>query len=161
MGETATVGADDASEERTLSPEEIGLAIYALITASVVLAGADEYAPFYIAALMVAQGFSLMLAHGYAESVAHQTSLRSGLVHAIPVILVALPSAAIALLLGVLGFEGETVVYTGEAFNLAALVALQGYATRRAGFSWARLAGAIALDVVAIVTVVGIVAFLK
>ncbi|MEO1170846.1 MAG: hypothetical protein AAFX94_02180 [Myxococcota bacterium] len=137
------------------------LALYALITLSVVLATADGHGPFKLAALIVGQALALTLAHGYAESAAHQTSLWSGISHATPILLVAVPSLLITLTSGFTGVEGESAVYIAEFVNVAGVVALQALFTRRSGFSGSALFSALVLDTVAVATVVAIIVFLK
>ncbi len=143
------------------SPVQLGLAIYALITTSVVLAGANGTDPVQITLLMVGQALALTVAHGYAESVAHRMTLWSGIVHSLPILIVAAPATLTGVVFSLLGFSGQELVYTAEALNLVSLVILQGLATRRTSFTWSRLASAVLLDSVAVVTVVLIVALLK
>lgn len=141
--------------------ESKALALYALITLSVVLATVDRYTPFELAAVVLGQALSLTLAHAYADSVAHRASLVAGLWHALPVMVVALPSLFITLVGGLAGMEGETTVYIAEFVNLAGLVSLQGLSARRIGFAWPALVSALLLDLVAITTVVLVIVFLK
>ncbi len=142
-------------------PATKALVFYALITLSVVLAGADGYDPFQLAGVVVGQALSLTLAHAYAESVAHQTSLWAGVQHASPVLYVAIPSFLITLVAGLLGTDGETAVLFAELANLAGLVGLQALSARRTGLTRGALFGALLLDVVAITTVVLTIALLK
>lgn len=143
------------------SAAALGLAIYALITISVVLAGVDEHDPFEIALYLTGQAIALMVAHGYAESVAHRVSFWSGILHSFPVLAVATPSVAVAIVVGLIGLDGENVVYLAEPLNLAGLLLLQALATRRSGFTWSRLAGALLLDAIVVITVLLFVALLK
>ena len=142
-------------------PASRGLALYALITFSVVLASVDERSPWILAALVTGQALSLSLAHGYAESVAHRVSLWAGVSHALPVLLAAAPSVVIGVACGVLGLDGETAAYAALLTNLVGLVGLQWISARRVGLTRSGVLGALALDVVAVATVVVVIAYLK
>ena len=81
--------------------------------------------------------------------------------HSLPIAIATLPATFVGVVFGILSKDAEFVVNVAFLTNLFFLVVLQGLATKRVGFTWARLAGAVMLDVVAVVTVVAMIKLLK